>query len=380
MKTRVLTRDWASLEAEHPPEIVRLFKDIVASVHTEIQACRLLIVGSFSDGTANYFLRSDCIECLSDIDLLVVLRDGEMQVLSRRGVISKKLDTLTRTLVSRYWGLKIGVRYRFESEIPNFALKCESLGYSVAKSGITLCGDPELNLASSDIDFDVGHAAENLCSKLWTIVRYVDLPDREDYSREVGVRAADRAEQCMSATVQYASRRARGASSEMVPTGWPGADTDRLSGLQYVIDFYGCLATKIAENRPLTCRAASRAEEFDCFRVTGNHPGKLPRALVSMLRFLCNYNQHQGVAAESIRTAARILGLGQAMDAKGDSPEGLYYQLRYEIARKRMAMSPLFRRDRGPTFLDLLGRWEHGRGVPSVSSLGRPNRRDHLSS
>lgn len=340
---------WERIRELHPAQVEQVFGNVLQVLRPHMCGCSLMVVGSFSDGRAEYIVRGKQVLFASDIDLLLIVPDGRKDVLRSRHTVSSALRTVATTVSGVDGSFHIGLRYRFVSELPDFGWKCASLGYDFLHHGLVIHSGCPLDVKRTTGRFGVGHCAENLCSKLWVILRYAD-PRRHALTFGAPRRKVERALECMDASVRYlnAWTRHAGSTAEVFRT-------DALAGsVARRVAQYGRLARALTEKVPELCVEASANEEFDFFRVAGAECVLLPRFLIALLRlgWRLGRGQPHKWEREQIETMAEQLGLGQSAGRKRQE-DGLelFWRMRQSMAAKRMALSPLFRRDRGPTFL-----------------------------
>jgi hypothetical protein len=346
---------WREICRIHSKEIIHLFSSIVESLGQLISGCSLLVVGSFSDGTAKYLFDGNRVKFNSDIDLLLVAPDNRQDILSKRETISSRLGLLSSSVEPTNRKFHIGLRYRFVSELPDFALKCKSLGYDFDQKALTILSNGLTEYGESKVQFDVGCAVENFCSKIWTIIRYVDL-DFSQESTEIYSRIVARAKACMDATMLFAGGGPWSGGQNKIHPQNVGIQVleDQIAEICTV---YKDVINHTAKNNLSECVSASSAEEFDFFRLSNDRPEWLARILFGLLELVrCSYLRIDcRPALNTISEYSRLLNLdGGSMSLDFKDLEDAYYPVRYALAEKRMMLSSLFRRDRGPNFLSSL--------------------------
>ena len=338
------------LDTAHGSEITQLACVISERLRPHLEGCTLLLVGSFSEGVGRVVRSGTHSRFVSDVDLVALLPDdGDM--LSWREAVSEEIYEIIRAAGPQVRDLKIGLRYRFEREFGDFDLKCRSLGYPISESAVALFGRRKVPSARSNLRFGPGHAAENLCSKIWAIVRYADLPLTSS-ARRLLLHRTQRAEQCMRSTIRFMSTRRSHESWDVALKAGTGTPPGLRAQLQRVSRVWGSLALCLAADFPEACLRASEAEEFDIFRVAGQNGTALVRLLLLLLEFITDPDSER--LAEQLRAGDPGLALGLEGAGEHPTPISRYRQLRYAFAARRMATSPLFARDRGPAFLQQL--------------------------
>lgn len=356
MKLKDLKSSWKEIEKKYPTGITQLFSNIVLELKPVITCCTLIVVGSFSDSTAEYFITPQGIKYSSDIDLLLVTHNENTPVLNNREFISACLNSLASKLPMVDNGFHIGIRYRFNCELPDFALKCQSLGYHFDRHPLVLYSGYQINLGRSDIVYTDGHSAENVCSKLWAILRGLDFSPSSKlwgyYSRVVS-----RAKACIRSTLEYSNSKLgtsyyiKGLNTHFTPIEMLPRE------LIHLVSYSHTMISGVVSNNPDLCIAASKDEEFDFFRVSNGQPLMLLKILCLMIDLVAKSMVQKTTKDEMLLLCqyARMFNLCSDCTYECQvSAEKVYYRIRYKLAEKRMILSPLFNRDRGPQFLSSL--------------------------
>jgi hypothetical protein len=291
----------------------------------------LVVLGSFSNGQARWLRRSGTVVFVSDIDLMVVTPSAALDaIVANRDTITAGVARVERSVERLDHGFHIGVRYRSYAELGGFVQKTASVGYSFWEKARWIIDPDDSEVGSAGSEFGVGHCAENLCNLLLVALRY---------SRPLLERCVLRALVCMAASVDYLVQR-QGSIGGVGGERGSACPDERLR-------HYGEVAVRLAQEYPAHCAAASHNEEFDFFRVSLCEPALLPRLLVKLLALASNAGNESldgkcAVAAEAI---AREMGVSAG------TGEGAFARLLYSLAARRMDVSALFRRDRGPSYL-----------------------------
>lgn len=347
---------WKKINNMYPAEIVKLLTTIVEKLKPIISDCNLLIVGSFSDGKAKYLITNKRIQYFSDIDLLLVMPDNMIEILNKQNIISSYLNTISSSIETAQEKFHIGSRYRFKNELPDFALKCESLGYKFDKYALTIYSGYSLELGASKVKFNLGNSAENICSKIWTIIRYIDLNFSHKlydyYSRII-----ENAKKCMDATIEYSNKK---LNTSFVIKKFK-KNTGNLitldSQLEKIITIYSVILDHILKYNYDLCISSSKDEEFDFFRVSNGKPEVLVKILFLLLEIIRDslLNKNNKDNLRLICKYARIINLCEKC-VLNDSKitKNIYLCVRYKIAQRRILFSSLFKRDRGSDFLTSL--------------------------
>lgn len=355
---------WEKLHSYHPAEVVTLFRKIVDNLRPLISGCNLLVVGSFSDGTAKYFHSEKGIQYFSDIDLLLVVPDKIKDILDRRDIISSRLNLLSSCLETTHGRFHIGLRYRFSSELPDFALKCESLGYKFVKHALTIFANYTIKLETSKTKFTLGHTSENLCSKLWAIIRYINLDFSNKANNRYYIQTINRANSCMNATLAYSIRELyTKISIDNLCKNSTDVHTLDNHILEILTNYSSTVSKLVKINRNL-CISISENDEFDFFRVSNGKPEILADILLLLLELIRDayLNKNDENKLSYFYEYAKIINLGEETSLHNLLyTRNIYYSIRYKIAEKRITLSPLFKRDRGPKFLASLKKPAIGR-------------------
>ncbi len=163
---------WAWMEEHYPRGVVMLFRRLVLELKEFLRDDSVLLVGSFSTGKALYFQKGDDVSYVSDIDLLVITSKPIGSVLAKGKTIWCRIEGIARSVRAGGSGFHIGIRYRTVVEVPCFAKKVTSLGYEFWDRALWLIDCFDIPRSDVAQDFHVGHCAENLCRKLWCMIRY----------------------------------------------------------------------------------------------------------------------------------------------------------------------------------------------------------------
>lgn len=331
-------RAWDFLQKSYPPHVESIFRAIAEELRPILPGCGLAVLGSFSTARARWLMRDGKVMFISDIDLMATTQEDELEdVLLRRDIVTSRLAGIAKSVEKFDQGFHIGIRYRSYPELSAFVQKTASVGYPFWRKTLWILeGNWRTPLIPRN-DFGPGHCAENICNMLWVVLRYMRPPLW---------RSATRAIECMQASVDYLSKR---ISATSAPLGQPSARHD-IESLKAILLHYGQMALDMAQEYPVSCRKASRDEEFDFFQVAPNDPALLPKFLMAQLNLAWHLDKGRqgGVYLTELINLATRLGLC----VENTSNEGMAFEnLRYYMAVKRMETSPLFNRDRGPGYL-----------------------------
>ncbi len=343
---------WAFIHARYPLAVNKLLRDVVEEISPLICDSSIVLVGSFSDGRARYILNGNSVRYLSDIDLVVVTRGSVETLITRRSAISLCVDRLASSLVTSGPTFHIGIRYRSESELPTFAHKVTTLGYLFWQRALWLRETFPVDFGLKHGTFGIGHCAENICSKLWVVLRYL-APHRMTNEAESFPWVIRRAVECMWASMKY--HRWLGTRSINSQVEDSQASCFNKSVAKDLV-MTGRIATQIAQNFKDQCLEASHDEEFDFFRAAQADCALLPQLLLTLLDL--GWRLDDGRPAGDV--GRRAYRLARCLDLSIEPEQCLdelhtYYRVRYLLAAQRIALSPLFARDRGPEFLNSLG-------------------------
>lgn len=345
------SRAWNFIRERYPTSVNVLMRNIVEELCPLIGNSSIVLVGSFSDGRANYIQEGKTVRYISDIDLVIVTRDSIKTIIERRSMISLRLAHLANSLVTSGPTFHIGVRYRKETELPAFAHKVTTLGYPFWQRALWLKSTFPVDYHPGTNPFGIGHCTENICGKLWVVIRYLS-PQRGTNRTEASRMVSQQALQCMLESLKYLRRKDSRKMQSL--EGWILEPCFVGNVVNNVVRM-GRIAERLAQEYQDQCIDASLDEEFDFFRISRKDCKLLPQLLLTLLHlgWKLNNNYAGDVAKRAIRLAC-CMGIPIIPQQNIDDLR-TYYSIRYALAEQRITFSNLFARDRGPEFLNSLG-------------------------
>jgi hypothetical protein len=343
-----------SLKTLWPPEIGHFLSAIGAALWHEVGECQLLLVGSLSDGSGAIDARWCKLVIKSDIDLLIVLPEHSPlslnHVLQQRErhseVVRKCMPQLHRALGSP----RVSIRYRLTTEMSAFARKCKSLGYDL-HSAISLGGRQWVEDGDQLPGFHIGHVAENLCSKFWAIIRYLEWSCRASNSDGIR-RMLDRAEASMASSLGYGCSDVLSVMPKEISCRREVTTKTVQEKLAYIVARYGPIVCELTSKYRVACSRLNEPE-FDAFYMTSGSPSQLAAGLTLVVEALSLSHEDIVQQTRLLRNASEWLSYPEQVPIP---PAQQYSRIRYLLGKRRFATSELFRRDRGPSFLPELRR------------------------
>ena len=379
----------------YPKPVQEVFAQIVEALGSFDAVFSLLLVGSFASGWPKYKLYGSEAVFYSDIDLVAISSGSVQPLLDQREEIERSLKRIETGIKRGDDYFHIGIRYRSLNELPDLNFKTFSLGDPMRDNGKVLAGTDVLTpLPKSQVaDIVDSMLLSNVIDRLSVNLTY--LPWFSTGPSNLITNTVKR------------SLRVQGVLWDIFHQKHPEKDSDaelveRIKHLETVSEpshlalrdylsltydmFSYFMRESEEEIEPIV-----NNKEFDLlsWRLVEdgvNHSSNLvdllnqlslaspcQRALTVL--FCSLYTLHKSVCAaweenkdESrchLREAGRLLALfhpkgGSILDQRCDLPVwDCYNVLRREFAMMRMNKSPLFKRDRGPHFLDSFSKRGH---------------------
>jgi hypothetical protein len=308
----------------------------------------IYLVGSGAEGRLCYDMSRRTGILVSDLDLLLVIPDDVEEIERLHNRVARALSD------SKYksGGNMLGVRIRRLGELPAFSFKYVTLGCDFPSSAVVLAeGCQWAPPQSLRFSFSLGHYAENLCSKLWAIARYCGPDDWE--RSDVGLRRkAESACRYLEGARTFARDifgEQRSCEDEL------RGGLDLAGTVSRANAIYGEELKAMTLNSPDACLSAQSEEEFDCFRISKGDSGALAEAICFLLE-IGSSRRLTPLVRERLEVACERLGIGEGLGIQLGDWKEVYGRVRLAIGKKRFLRCALFRRDRGPGFLEELGR------------------------